>query len=181
MFICNVHNTRNALVLGAVLLLGGLVHAQEPLPPSTDQVLEWLNATEKRLKTAVADLQSEEPTEGNAKARSSRSWLTSSVRVGEWGGDTRFRMDKGRVKRIEQHAQAEMGYCTESADWGALGQSLTAAVGAEPMVYAASETTGSWQQAALWHRQHATVVVYRTLVLDEAGLPSACAVRVTIQ
>lgn len=154
------------------------VAAQTPtqlLPEAA--AVDWLGASHKRLRAAISDLLALEQNEGaSVRGKKVSAWESGQLRAGGWSARTVFAVVQGRVKRIEQNADAPVAYCDEGAGWGDLGRDLELATGAAPVVYAPTFATGAWQQAALWHSRKATVVVYRTLVAE-----AQCQVRVSIQ
>ncbi|MGQ0708767.1 MAG: hypothetical protein ACT4NV_03365 [Rhodoferax sp.] len=162
--------------LGLAVPTGAAAQTLAPQWPGAAAV-EWLDAPHKRLRAALSDLLALEQGDGtSARGKNVSAWESEQLRAGAWSARTVFSVVQGRVKRIEQTADAPVAYCEEGADWGDLGRELELATGAAPMVYAPTSGTGAWQQAALWHSRNATVVVYRTLAAEQE-----CQVRVSIQ
>lgn len=143
----------------------------------TTEVLEWLGEPERRLHSKIADLVKVEfEAGGMRRSKSSATFESQQFAVGDWSATTTFHVVDGRVKRLQQEAVTPLEFCDEASNWGVIGLELRNELGVDPMVYVPTYVSGLWQQAALWHANRMTVVLYRTLAID-----GECRVRMSAQ
>jgi hypothetical protein len=172
-------SVRAAQVFGlAVLLLSNAADAgARESQAQLGSALGWLGEPERRLHSQIGDLvQLESQTLAPGPTKNTSTWESQQLGVGDWDATTTFHVVDGRVKRLMQEAIAPLQYCDERMDWGEVGRKLSQELGTEPMVYAPTMVSGLWQQAALWHANRMTVVVYRTLTVG-----GECRTRMSIQ